>query len=258
MFKIPSVFASLIFAMTSAQIPLCHAQLDYEIDEGVIVEEVEPAWTGTFAAGLNGKTGNSIATDINVTLDMTRDTDRSTTNIIANYFYGTNDIVTVTDRAFTQFRQERKFSNPKWSWYYQLGLEWDRFKDFDYRIAIHSGLAYMLYDLDDRSLKLRMGAGSSREVGGPNDEWLPELQFGADWHRQLTERTKLYTNLDLYPNVSDFSDYRLNTNAGIEFLLDAEKNINFRLFAINRFDSTPPPGNVDNDLEYGMALVVGF
>ncbi len=258
MTKIFSLCFASVFAMCLGPLQTCNGQLDYGIEEGVIVDEVSEPWTGSFATGLIGKTGNSTQTDLNMTMDLTRETAASTTNLLLNYFYGSNDIAVITNRAYGQFRQERKFSNPKWSWYYQAGFEWDEFKNFDYRIALHTGLAYMVYKLEDRFLKLRMGAGASQEVGGANDDWLPELQMGADWERQLSERTKLFLNLDFYPNVQDFSDYRLNSNSGLEFVLDAEKDINLRLFAINRFDSTPPVGNAENDLEYGIALTVGF
>ncbi|MEL7496617.1 MAG: DUF481 domain-containing protein [Planctomycetota bacterium] len=235
-------------------------QLDLALTPGEIVEEVAPvpAWKGNFSAGLNGKSGNSEDLDFNLALDLTRETDFATTNFLANYFYSSNQIATTTDRWFSQFRQERKFEDPRWSWFYQSGLEVDRFKDFDYRIALHSGLAYKLIDEEIRKLKLRLGAGASREVGSVNDDWSPELQFGADWERKLSETTRIYATVDFFPNVSDFADYRLNTNTGLEFLLDAERDINFKIFALNRYDSTPPPGNQENDLDYGMSVGIGF
>ena len=115
--------------------------------------------------------------------------------------------------------------------FYQAAYEWDEFKAFDYRIALHGGLGFEVFKFDDRFLKLRFGAGASREVGGTVDEWLPELQFGGDWERQLTDTLKLYANVDYYPNVEDFADYRLNVLSGLEFVIDAERNINFRMFA---------------------------
>jgi putative salt-induced outer membrane protein YdiY len=250
-------------AVTQTLFPVCcQAQLDYDFDPGVveevIVEDVVPVWTGTVAAGLNGKTGNSQTTDMNLEVNLSRESERAVTTLLANYFYSENNIATVTDRAFAQFRQERKLAHPKWSWYYQAGFEWDQFKDFDYRVSLHSGLAYLLYELEDRFLKLRFGGGASKEVGSVNDDWSPELQFGADWERKLSAKTRLYATLDFFPNVSDFSDYRMNTNTGMDFLLDGERNINFRIFALSLFDSTPPPGNTRNDLSYGAALVVGF
>ena len=248
------LIATLLLGLTST----AQAQLDFGFVDGVIQDAVDNPWKGSFAAGLNGKTGNSQNVDINSTLNLSRETELNTTTLLASYFYSTNDVATITNRFFGQGRQERKLSNPRFSLFYQAAYEWDEFKAYDYRIALHGGLGLEVFKHEDRSLKLRMGAGASREVGGLADDWTPELQFGGDWERQMTETLKLYANVDYYPNIEDFSDYRLNATTGLEFLVDAQRNINFRLFAFNRYDSTPPAGNVANDLDYGMAIVVGF
>lgn len=240
-------------------VSLAHGQLDFAIDEGEIVAEVdENPWKGSLSAGLNGKTGNSQNLDINATVNLARESDISKTTLLASYFYAANDTSTVTDRIFGQGRQERKLKNDRLSLFFQIGYEWDRFKNFDYRIALHSGLAYQVLKEEDRSLSVRMGAGASKEVGGIPGEWIPELQFGADWDRQLTDTLRVYVNMDYFPNLEDFTDYRLNTNTGLEFVVDDARNINFRMFALNRYDSTPPAGNQENDIDYGMAVVVGF
>lgn len=261
-----TVFLCICSSLSLNQSALA-SQVDYEFEEGVFSEEVivepivESPWSGTFAAGMNGKSGNSDNQDINMTLNLARDTESTNTTLLASYFYASNEIATVTNRFFGQARRERKFATrPKWSVYSQVAYEWDEFKNFDYRIALHGGLGYEVYKLDDRFLKVRFGAGASREVGAPapGDDWIPELQFGTDWERNLTERIRLYATVDFYPNVSDFADYRLNTLGGVEYTLNEERDINFRLFAFNRYDSTPAPNNTENDLDYGMALSVGF
>ena len=236
-----------------------HAQLDFELSEVDIQEEVATnPWEGSLGAGLNGKTGNSQNLDINASVNLARETDISKTALLSTYFYAANDTSTTTDRVFGQARQERKLNKECLSLFFQLGYEWDRFKNFDYRIALHSGLAYQVYKQDDGSFDLRMGAGASREVGAPGDEWIPELQFGSDWDRQVTDTVRVYLNLDYFPNIEDFADFRINTNTGLDFVVDAERNINFRMFALNRYDSTPQPENQQNDIDYGMAVVVGF
>lgn len=259
-------FACCLFALllTLAGSPrLACAQLDFALDEGAIAEAVQPInvgpqWSGSLSAGLNGKSGNSQNLDMNFGMDLTRESEITETKLRANYFYASNAVATTTDRWFGEFRQERKFENPRLSWYYESTLEVDRFKAFDYRITLHSGLAYKWIDDELHKLQTRMGAGASREVGAVDSEWLPELQFGADWERKLSEQTRIYTNLDYFPNISDFSDYRLNFKTGLDFLVDAKHNVNLRLFALNRYDSTPPAGNKSNDIDYGLALVVGF
>lgn len=235
------------------------AQISFGLPNGFAQSLVDNPWTGSFAAGLNGKSGNSENLDINSTLNLARETEFNTTTLLASYFYSSNAVSTVTDRFFGQARRERKFANrPKLSAFAQGQYEWDRFKTFDYRLALHGGLGYEVYKLEDRFLKLRFGAGASREFGIPNTEWIPELQFGADWERQVTETLKLFATADFYPNVSDFSDFRFVTNAGLEFVVDQERNINFRMFVLDRFDSTPVAGDQDNDIDYGVALVIGF
>lgn len=249
-----TVFVCLL--VTSA----AQAQVETVIEEGEIVEAVdEPlGWTGSFAAGFNGKTGNSENLDVNFAVNVTRESDFASLNFIGNYFYASSDVTTTTDRWFSQFRQEIKLKDERWSWFNQAGVEIDRFKDFDYRIALHTGLSFKVIDEELKKFKLRFGGGASNEVGGDNDDWSPELQFGADWERKVFDNTRLYATVDYFPNVSDFADYRLNTNAGLDFLLDTKRNINFRIFAQNRYDSTPPAGNQESDLDYGAALVVGF
>ena len=227
------------------------------IDQPIVNEPANP-WTGSFAAGLNGKTGNSVNTDINMTLKLDREDRFGKLALLASYFYSSNDIVTTTDRFFGQARHEVNLPRPKWSWFNQVQVETDRFKDFDYRLALHTGLGYEVYKNDRGFLKLRAGAGASREFGGVNRNWNPELQFGMDWEYKLFETLKLFATADYYPNIEDFSDYRIVTNTGLEYVLDAERKINFRMFALNRYDSTPNPGDDKNDTDYGVAVVFGF
>lgn len=237
------------------------AQIEFEVAEGDIAEVVdESPWSGTFAAGVNGKTGNSQNIDINVSLNVARETELTKTALLANYFFSSNDVATSTDRLFGQARHERQLANPRWSGFLQAQYEWDRFKAFDFRLALHGGLTFEVYELDDRFLKLRFGGGASREFGDDllDLEWIPELQFGADWERQFTETLKLFASSDYFPNVSDFGDFRLVTNAGLEIVIDEARDINFRVFALHRFDSTPVAGDQETDLDYGMAISVGF
>ncbi|MDG1874161.1 MAG: DUF481 domain-containing protein [Mariniblastus sp.] len=250
------LFAFLI--LTYLVTPLS-ADLNFGLSEGVLEGSVDAnPWTGSFAFGLNGKSGNSTNLDINMTVNAARETEVSKTTLLGSYFYSSNDIATVTDRFFGQARQERKLAQPRLSIFYQGQYDWDRFKAYDYRLALHGGLGFEVFKLDDHSFDLRFGAGASKEFGTLGSGWIPELQFGGDWKRQLTDTVKVFASFDYYPNVEDFTDFRFVTNAGLEFVVDAERNINFRMFALDRFDSTPVAGNKDNDIDYGIAVVLGF
>ena len=227
-----------------------------EIFDGVVVQS--EVWDGSFAFGLNGTTGNSENLDINLNVDASRETDMAITDLLLNYFYASNQAGATKDRLYVQGRQDRKLANPNFSWYYSAFYEQDRFQAFDYRLGAHTGLGILLYEYGDRFLKARVGGGASREVGGIDDDWIPELQFGLDWERHISERTRLFANTDMYPNVTDFGDYRINTQAGIETLLDPALDMRLRAFIFNWYDSTPDPGDTENSLDYGLSLVFGF
>jgi len=237
----------------------CFGQISTEIVAAEAIFTSEPSlWSGSFAAGLNGKSGNSQSVDLNIEMNWDRETVSSKTDLIANYFYSTNQLATVTDRFFGQARRELKIRGGRASGFGQIALNWDRFKNYDYRIALHSGLSYEVLTEDFRAFTTRWGAGASKEVGAIIDDWIPELQFGADWEREITDTVKSYCSVDYYPSFKNFDEYRVNTTAGLEFLIDTERDINFRIFAFNRYDSTPPVGNVSSDLDYGFALAFNF
>ena len=145
-------------AILTSCLPTTFAQEIEFLDQPIHNEPASP-WKGSFAAGLNGKTGNSVNTDINMTLKLDREDQYGSLALLASYFYASNDIATTTDRFFGQARHEIKLPSPKWSWFNQIQVESDRFKDFDYRIALHTGLGYEVYKTDQGFLKLRMGAG---------------------------------------------------------------------------------------------------
>lgn len=253
--KLAPLLAPILF-LTVFSVP-CYAQ-QYFDDAGLDTIYEEDVWDGSFSFGLNGKSGNSENVDTNLIIDATREDGTNTTDLSFSYFRSSNAIATTTDRIFAEARQDRKLSNPNLSWYYEGSLEWDRFKGFDYRLTTHTGLGILFFEDDDQFFKGRVGAGASREFGGINDDWIPELQFGTDWEKHLTQRTKVFATSDLFPNVRDFGDYRLNSRFGFETLVDPEIGMSLRAFVFNRYDSTPDPGFKANDIDYGLSLVFDF
>ena len=215
-------------------------------------------WDSSFAFGLNGTGGNSQNADLNLNLDATRKTDIGTTDFTFSYFYSESNLVTSTDRIFSKLRHEHHLANPNLSWYFSGTAEWDQFTGYDYRLAFHSGFGWLLLNDSLRTLKTRTGVGTSREFGGDLNDWVPELQFGMDWERKLSARTKLYATVDYYPDFDNFVRYRVNTKAGIETLLDSDLGLSLRTFVLNRYNSTPDPGFEPNDVDYGLTLAFDF
>jgi hypothetical protein len=59
------------------------------------------------------------------------------------------------------------------------------------------------------------------------------------------------------PNETNFTEFRLNSLAGWEFLLDQETNLSLRLAVRNRYNSSPGTA-LPNDLDYAALLLWKF
>ena len=253
-------FPSLVLAglLVASMVPTVPADEGWFVPGLPDLTPVIGPWQGTVAFGLNGTSGNSENVDLNLNVDATRELPSGSLELLVSYFYAENAFVTTTDRVFSKARHERNLANPDFTWYCSGTAEWDRFTGYDFRLALHTGVGILFYEDELCSFKGRTGLGASREYGGVQDDWIPELELGLDWHRHLSDRTRLFANSDFYPNVQDFRQYRVNTRAGFDTLLDARLGISLQTFVLNRYNSAPDPGFQANDLDYGLSLAFDF
>ncbi len=211
-------------------------------------------WSVSYELGVNGSEGNAVNFNLSTGLDLERKTDSRITKITSKYANASNDGVLTRDFALLRGRNEYLFGDSPWSLFAEGLVEYDKFQAFDMRLTLASGLGYRFLDNDTTLNKSRMGLGTSREFGGPNDEWKPELVLGGDFKHQLSDRQKLYCTVDFYPNWSHFGDYRMITDAGWELVIDEASHTSLKIGVIDRYDSTPE-GRKANDLNYSVLLL---
>lgn len=212
-------------------------------------------WEGGVEVGINGSEGNSDTFSLMAGGNLKRKTELYALTADIKYSNASNNRVETQNNAVANFGYEQFLGDTPWTFFVKELLEYDEFKAFDLRIAVNTGLGYQFIKTDSTKLVGRVGAGFSREIGGPDDSWRPEAVFGIDYERQLTKRQKLKFKVDYYPEWTDFNAYRLVTDFGWEVLLDEAHNLNLKLTANDRYDSTPNPGNRPNDLFYGLVLL---
>ncbi|MCA9262546.1 MAG: DUF481 domain-containing protein, partial [Planctomycetales bacterium] len=211
-------------------------------------------WEGSVEVGMNGATGNADSLSFRTGFDLDRITPAYDWKIDLTYSRAQANGVENQHNALFNSSWDWKFANTRWSAFTRTSLEYDQFKSFDLRVALNGGLAYQLIDTEFTKLKNRFGAGASKEFGGPDDSWKPEAVFGFDFSHQFSARHKAEATVDYYPSWSDFSDYRIVTDASWQVLLDEATNLSLKIGVIDRYDSTPN-GAEQNDLNYSMLLL---
>ena len=211
-------------------------------------------WEGSLQVGINGTSGNSETTSYVLGSDLKRKTELYELKFDMNYVNTSANGVETQNNAIQNLRYERNFGGSPWSFFTREYLEYDEFKPFDLRLALNAGIGYKFIDTEATTLKGRYGAGVSHEFGGPSDDWVPELVYGADFRRQLTKRQKLELTVDYFPKWGNFDDYRMVTQLGWQVVLSEKHNLNLKLSVNDRYDSTPDSGK-PNILNYALLLL---
>jgi putative salt-induced outer membrane protein YdiY len=214
-------------------------------------------WNSHAEFGLDGSDGNANTLAIQTGLEIKRKTELHTFAIDIDYRQASAGNATTENNGRLNTDYDRMIADSKWSAFSKFGLEWDRFKAFDLRLNLNGGLGYHWIRDDDASLVTRFGAGASREIGSPDDAWIPEAVFGIDSERQLNSRNKLKGKLDYFPAWDNFGDFRLVADAAWEILLDDSDNLSLKLAVTDRYDSTPQ-GAKPNDVYYSLLLLYKF
>ncbi|MEO1528638.1 MAG: DUF481 domain-containing protein [Planctomycetota bacterium] len=214
-------------------------------------------WENHAEFGLDGSAGNAETLALQTGLEMRRKTDDYTLSLDVDYRKASSRGVTTEDNGRFNLDYDRLLGDSPWAYFGKFGAEFDQFKPFDARINLNGGVSYHWVRTDDALFVTRFGAGASREIGSPDDDWIPEGVFGLEAERQVNRYNKLKGKVDYFPNWSDFADYRIVTDLAWEILLDDSDNLSLKVAVTDRYDSTPQ-GARPNDVYYSLLLLVKF
>ena len=214
-------------------------------------------WDSHAEFGLDGSGGNADTLAMQAGLELKRKTDRYTFGMDINYRQASSRKITTEQNGRFNINFDRLMGATPWSAFAKHGMEWDKFKPFDLRLNLNGGVGYYWQRSDASTFATRFGAGASREIGAPIDDWIPEAVFGVEAERQVTSRQKLKGKIDYFPAWENFGDYRLVSDVSWEILLDGTENLSLKLAATDRYDSTPQ-GAKPNDIYYSLLLLYKF
>lgn len=215
------------------------------------------AWSGEFNAGVNGAAGNAERFNTRFGLDAKRSGPRANHIVSLLYAKGTANGEETEHKFISKLRDEWKFDESKWSLYTFANTTYDEFQNWDLRLVTGTGFAYQFYDTEVTYLQARAGAGASREFGGTNDKFVPEANLGTDFRYKLTERQSITAGAEYFPSFEDFGDYRLDSQAAWELLIDPDHNLTLKIGFMDRYQSRPE-GAKRNDIDYFAQVGLKF
>lgn len=203
--------------------------------------------------GLNGSEGENRSQSIASGGYVKRDSDTWTLDSKISYNMTAANSIETQNNALVDARVDRKLDKSPWSLYILNQTLYDEFQPFDLRVSVNSGVGYKWVDLENFNLIGRFGGGTSREFGGPDDEWKAEALLGLDYEYLISEKQRFTMKVDYFPEWEDFGQYRVISDAGWEIDLDKPKNMSLRFTVNDRYDSTPN-GVAPNLVNYAILL----
>lgn len=216
-------------------------------------------WKRTVDLGVIGSDGNSETFGARAAVGAARKTDYMETTVGLSYVYNSDNGEKTKSRGELTARNDWLFGKEsRWGFFAEGKIEYDEFQDWDWRLSGFLGPSYAFIRNDKTLLRGRVGVGGSYELGGDDNGFEPELLAGLDFEHAFNDRNKVFASVEYLPSLSDFPDYRLNSKAGWEILVDEKSGANLKLGVVDRYDSDPGDGFKKNDVEYFITLGWSF
>lgn len=213
-------------------------------------------WDTGIELGLNGSAGNNEAFSVRTGGYMKRESRFSKLDYSIYYNRTTTGGFTTQNNATSDIRNDWMLDDESpWTLYAKANVFYDEFQAFDLQTNGNSGIGYQIFKDPVINLTTRVGAGASREIGGPDNQWTPEALFGFEYEQNVSETQKFYANFEYYPALEGFTDYRIVTDGGWEIELSQPSNMSLKISASDRYDSTSF-GADPNLLNYSVLLLL--
>jgi hypothetical protein len=214
-------------------------------------------WSGGGELGLNGADGNSQLFAVRAGFHAQR---KTADNLFVSdflYTYARQNGTITQDQALFNARDEILFPGSRWSLFAATNIEYDNLRSYDFLVGVYGGVGYQVLDTARYNWRVRAGAGAVRQIGGPQDRWVPEMVFGTDVTWTISDRQSLVANIDYYPRIDKWGQFRVRARAAYQIVIDPEYGVTLRLGVQDRYDSDPGPAR-RNDLTYFATLGFTF
>ena len=247
-------------ALTKDTILLIRSKEEQAAYEAEVARQRQAVWSGSADAGLSAARGNTDALVISLGTQVARTTQRDKLSLYAASLFARNGAsgvsVTTAEAIRGGARYDRNISARLFG-FALTDLERDKFQQLDLRLVFGGGLGYHARKTERTRLDLFAGGSYNREkfsTGLTRNS--AEALVGEELSYKLSESTTLTQRAVLYPNLSEFGEYRFAFDlTGVTRLT---RQLGLQATVSDRFQSNPLPGIKKNDLLLTTGIRVTF
>jgi putative salt-induced outer membrane protein YdiY len=196
-------------------------------------------WDSGLELGLNGSSGTSESFSIRTGGYIKRESRFS--KLDSSLYHNRTNTSGESTQNNAQFDVRNDWlldEKSPWTLFAASTVFYDEFQAFDVQTNANTGIGYRFIHDPDLGLIGRVGMGTSREFGGPDDRWVPESLLGVEYNQQVAKTQKLFAKVDYFPEWDQVGEFRIVADAGWEIELVQPSNLSLKISANDRYDST--------------------
>ncbi|UCD57014.1 MAG: DUF481 domain-containing protein [Candidatus Hydrogenedentota bacterium] len=248
-------------ALEGAEAELVETKAELDEKEQVIEDLSSPSklWSGSVSLGLTLERGNTDSGALRFDSRATRTAPRDELQLRLSVDYEESDGKTDTNKVFGQSKLKVFQSHRR----YVFGLtdmEYDEQKNLDLRAQAFVGQGYYFVRKERMDLAGEIGGGVVGEFfdeNGTSETVEGNLWLSAIWKQKVFEDSEFANVLTLFPNVSQFSEYRLRNETSLTTPMG--KHWALKLSLLEEYDSDPEAEETKkNDLTFISSLQYTF
>jgi putative salt-induced outer membrane protein YdiY len=220
-------------------------------EEGLFGTGLLIDWKHNVDVGLNGASGPTNNASFRVGFSSQFEDDDDRWDLKTVYVYKQEDHETTDNKLKIDLIKDWLLKDSPWFYFASVGLDFDEFKDWDYRLRLATGPGYQIVKNKQFELAARIGFNSVYEKRDPANRLDFEGLIGFNLLWNLTDNNSIKLNNVFHPSMVDSSDYRNVTVFEWAHKLDYYRGMAVKLGFDNEYDTKETD---KNDLNYYAAI----
>jgi len=225
------------------------------LDKGVFGSGLLVDWDRSIDLGFNGASGPSNNASFRSGISAYYEDDEERWDFKMVYHYKQDENETTDNQFKIDLLKDWLLADSPWFYFAHAGLDWDQFKDWDYRGRLAAGPGYQFVKNKQFELASRVGMSGVYEVRDPKNDIDMEGLLGLHMKWHVSEQQSLRFDNFLYPSVTDTGEYRNVTTFEWAHKLGFYKGLAIKLGFHNEYNTTDTD---KNDLKYHAAIAWGL
>ncbi len=215
-------------------------------------------WEHGVDAGINGSTGNSDSRCVHLGYTASRKDDQDGWKFTSNYDKAQTNNIESRNQFFADLKKDWYRNGTPWFAFIQGRYNWDKYKEWDYRLSTTAGTGYEFIKNNTWDLSGRFGLGGNKTEGGTNEEFTSEAQITWDSSWTISEREALDFTSTFYHNLEENNEYRNITTFNWKMKMTETGKLAMKIGIISEYDSLADDGTEKKEFKYNISLAWWF